>query len=54
MTRRAESELDERLAAAFPDGATEDTVAASIEETESAARAAGERQQAAVPRGPAG
>jgi hypothetical protein len=51
MNRKHETtRLDDRLAAAFMDGATEDTVAALIEETESAARAAGERQQAAVPR----
>jgi hypothetical protein len=42
--------LDDRLAAAFADGATPETVAALIEETESAARAAGERQQVAVSR----
>jgi transposase len=42
--------LDERLAAAFTPAATEDTVAALIEETESAAHAAGERLQATVSR----
>jgi hypothetical protein len=50
MTRGTESELDDRLAAAFADGATPELVAALIEETESAARAAGERQQVAVSR----
>jgi hypothetical protein len=49
MSRKSDS-LDDRLAAAFTDGATEDTVAALIEETHAAARAAGERQQAAGPR----
>jgi hypothetical protein len=42
--------LDDRLVAAFTDGATPDTVAALIEETESAACAAGERLQATVSR----
>jgi hypothetical protein len=42
--------LDDRVAAAFEDGATPDTVAALIQETESAGRAAGERQQATVSR----
>ena len=51
MTRKQElALLDDRLAAAFADSATPDTVAALIEETESAARAAGEQQQAAVSR----
>jgi Rad3-related DNA helicase len=49
MTDEA-NRLDDRLVAAFAEGATPDTVAALIEETESAARAAGERQQAAVSR----
>jgi hypothetical protein len=53
MNRKHEAmstSLDDRLAAAFTDGATEDTVAALIEETESAAHAAGERLQATVSR----
>jgi hypothetical protein len=51
MTRKTtESELDDRLAAAFADGATPETVAALIEETESAGHAAGERLQATVSR----
>jgi hypothetical protein len=50
MTRRTESELDDRITAAFADGATPDTVAALIQETESAGRAAGERLQAEVSR----
>ena len=51
MSRKHEAfPPDDRMAAAFTDGATEDTVAALIEETESAARAAGEGQQAAVSR----
>jgi Rad3-related DNA helicase len=49
MTDEA-NRLDDRLVAAFAEGATPDTVAALIEETESAARAAGERQQTAVSR----
>jgi hypothetical protein len=49
MSRKHEATLlDDCLAAAFADSATPDTVAALIEETESAARAAGERQQHAV------
>ena len=47
MSRKSDS-LDDRLAAAFADGATPETVAALIQETEAAAHAAGERQQAAV------
>jgi hypothetical protein len=51
MTRKQEpATLDDRVARAFADGATEDTVAALIEETESAGRAADERQQATVSR----
>jgi hypothetical protein len=42
--------LDDLIAGAFTDGATPDTVAALIEETESAERAAGERLQATVSR----
>jgi hypothetical protein len=42
--------LDDRLAAAFTDRATPDTVAALIQETESAERAAGKRLQATVSR----
>jgi hypothetical protein len=49
MSRKHEATLlDDCLAAAFADSATPDTVAALIEETESAARAAGERLQATV------
>src|SRR5512144_2095962 len=52
MTRQAKmtAPLDDRIAVAFTDSATPDIVAALIEETESAARAAGERRQAAVSR----
>src|SRR5512143_3720224 len=51
MSRKHEAfPLDDRMAAAFTDGATPDTVAALIQETESAARAAGERLQATVSR----
>jgi len=42
--------LDDRLAAAFTDGATSDTVAALIQEAESAARAAGDAAEQAVSR----
>jgi hypothetical protein len=42
--------LDDRLAAAFTDGATSDTLSALIQEAESAACAAGERLQATVSR----
>ena len=50
MTRQTKmtAPLDDRIVAAFADGATPDTVAALIQETESAARAAGERLQATV------
>jgi hypothetical protein len=51
MSRKHEPTLlDDRLAAAFAEGATPDTVAALIQEMEFAGRAAGERQQAAVSR----
>jgi hypothetical protein len=52
MTRKPElpASLDDRLAAAFSDGATPETVAVLIQETESAALAAGERLQATATR----
>jgi hypothetical protein len=51
MSRKHEvPSLDERLAAALTDGATPDTVAALIEEIESAARAAGDATEQAVSR----
>jgi hypothetical protein len=51
MSRKQEAaSLDDRLVAAFADGATEDTVAALIKETETAERAAGEQLQATVSR----
>ena len=50
MTSRKPDPLDDRLAAAFADGATPDTVAALIQEMETAERAAGERLRATVSR----
>jgi hypothetical protein len=52
MTRKLDSapSLDDRIAAAFADGATPDTVAALIKEIETAERAAGEQLQARVSR----
>jgi hypothetical protein len=49
MSRKPDP-LDDRIAAAFADGATPDTVVALIQETQSAAHAADERLQVAVPR----
>jgi hypothetical protein len=50
MTRQAKmtAPLDDRIAAAFADGATPDTVAALIQETEAAACAAGDTAEQAV------
>jgi hypothetical protein len=48
MTIESVSPLDDRLAAALTDGASPDTLAALIQEAESAACATGERLQAAV------
>ena len=51
MSRKHEATpLDDRLAAAFTDGATPDTVAALIQEAEAAARAAGDAAEQAVSR----
>ena len=52
MTRKLYSapSLDDRIAAAFADGATPDTVAALIQETEAAACAAGDAAEQAVSR----
>ena len=51
MTRHAKmTSLDDRIAAAFADGATPDTVAALIQEAEVAARAAGDAAEQAVSR----
>jgi hypothetical protein len=51
MSRKQEAvSLDDRLAAAFADGAAPDTVAALIQEVESAARAGAERLQGTVSR----
>ena len=51
MSRKHEaSPLDDRMAAAFTDGATPDTVAALIQEAEAAARAAGDAAEQAVSR----
>jgi hypothetical protein len=51
MSRKHETTpLDDRLAAAFAEGATPEAVAAVIQETESAGHAAGERLQATVSR----
>ena len=51
MSRKHEAfPLDDRLAAAFTDGATPDTVAALIQEAEAAARAAGDAAEQAVSR----
>ena len=51
MSRKHETtSLDDRLAAAFTDGATPDTLAGLIQEAESAACATGERLQATVSR----
>ena len=51
MTRHAKmTSLDDRVAAAFADGATPDTVAALIQEAEAAARAAGDAAEQAVSR----
>ena len=50
MTRHPKmTPLDDRMAAAFTDGATSDTVAALIQEAESAARAAGGAAEEAPP-----
>ncbi len=49
-TKMTATTLDDRLAAAFTDGATSDTVAALIQEAESAARAAGDAAEQAVSR----
>jgi hypothetical protein len=49
MSRKHEAfSLDDRIAAAFADGATPDTVAALIKETETAERAAGDAAEQAV------
>ena len=51
MSRKHEAfPLDDRMAAAFTDGATPDTVAALIQETQSAAHAAGDAAEQAVSR----
>src|SRR6266545_4080226 len=49
-TKMTATTLDDRLAAAFTDGATSDTVAALIQEAEAAARAAGDAAEQAVSR----
>ncbi len=49
-TKMTATTLDDRLAAAFTDGATSDTVAALTQEAESAARAAGDAAEQAVSR----
>ena len=51
MSRKHEAfPLDDRMAAAFTDGATPDTVAALIQEAEAAARVAGDAAEQAVSR----